>query len=49
MLDRLLIKVSNMINKTNNIQNIKQDHRTFVKTFNDNLKEIHFLNVKERK
>lgn len=49
MLNNLLIKVNNLIERNANIQNIKQDHRTFTADFNNKLTEIHFLNMQNNK
>lgn len=49
MLNNLLIKVNNLVNKNANILNIKQDHRTFTADFNKKLTEIHFLNTYKEK
>lgn len=48
MLNNLLIKVNNLVERNANIQNIKQDHRTFAADFNNKLTEIHFLNMQKQ-
>lgn len=44
-LDNTLVKVSTMIQRKDNIDRIKNDHRLFVSNFNNKLSEIQLLNV----
>lgn len=44
-LDNTLVKVSTLIQRKDNIDRVKNDHRLFVSNFNNKLSEIQLLNV----